>query len=58
MNEFHLKLQEIPTFAHIALDFTKWPTIRIVDAFTEKENLENFKKLVTWLHDRIDSDVE
>lgn len=58
MNEFYSKLQEIPTFAHIARDFTKWPTVKVEDAFAETENLEIFKKVVTWLHERIDSDVE
>ena len=58
MNEFHSKIQEIPTFSHIARDFTKWPTVKVEEAFSEDEYLENFKNIVTWLQDRIDSDIE
>lgn len=53
LEEFHKKLQEIPIFRQIPSDFSKWPTIKITDAF--KGDINKFKEAVKWLGDEIKS---
>jgi len=53
LEEFHKKLQEIPTFRQVPADFSKWPTIKITAAF--KENIDKFKQVVRWLGDEVKS---
>jgi len=58
MDELHSRLLEIPTLARVQRDFTKWPTVRVNEAFSDGENREKFKTIVTWLRSRIVSDVK
>lgn len=53
MKEFHRKIQEIPAFRKIPPDFSKWPSIKVVDAFKDSEDIEKFKKAVQWLQDKL-----
>lgn len=54
VQEFHRRLQEIPSFNQIPAEFEhKWPNIAIIDAFKVQENLEKFKQAVLWLHKKI-----
>jgi hypothetical protein len=55
MQEFHSKITAISPFAHIPPDFSKWPSIRIADAFERQEFLDSFKQVVKWLHSRIET---
>ncbi|GAI34568.1 unnamed protein product, partial [marine sediment metagenome] len=55
MEEFHKLIHEIPSFGRIPADFSKWPSIKIADAFINQESIEKFKKTVLWLGDRIKS---
>ncbi len=49
LQEFHRKITEIPTFRHIPADFSKWPPIRVADAFKGSEELDRFKQIIEWL---------
>jgi len=53
VEEFHRRIHEIPSFSGIASDFSKWPSIKVADAFVDKESVEKFKKVVLWLRDRL-----
>jgi hypothetical protein len=53
--EFHKRLQEIPTFKKIPSDLSKYPEIKISDVFKSPENVETFKQAVFRLRDRIGS---
>ena len=53
LEEFHKKLQEIPTFRQVPADFSKWPAIKITAAF--KENIDEFKQVVRWLGEEVKS---
>lgn len=55
IEEFHRKIKEIPTFRKIPADFSKWPSIKVVDAFKDSENIEKFKQAVHWLRDMVSS---
>ena len=57
MKEFHKLIHEIPSFERIPADFSKWPTIRVADAFINQESIDKFKQAVLWLRDRIRSQV-
>ena len=53
MEEFHKLIQEIPSFGRIPADFSKWPSIKIADAFVDQDSINKFKEAVLWLGDRI-----
>ncbi len=53
MEEFHKLIHEIPSYGRIPGDFSKWPSMKIADAFVDKENIKKFKKAVLWLGNRI-----
>jgi len=55
MEEFHKLIHEIPSLGRIPGDFSKWPSIKIADAFPNKESIERFKEAVLWLRDRVKS---
>jgi hypothetical protein len=55
IKEFHRKIQEIPTFGQIPADFSKWPTIKVTDAFKDSGDIERFKQAVQWLGDKVKS---
>lgn len=55
MKEFHKRIHEIPTFRQIPSDFSKWPTLRVMRALKDPENLEKFKQVVIWLGTRLGS---
>ena len=55
MEEFHKLIHEISSFERIPADFSKWPTIKVADAFINQENIEKFKETVLWLRSRISS---
>jgi hypothetical protein len=47
IEEFHHNLTKIETFAHTPADFTRWPSMKIIDVFPDQsEYLEKFKNLV------------
>jgi len=49
----HERITGIPTFKRIPEDFSKWPWIWIRDAFPSNKEVEEFKKVVEWLRERI-----
>jgi len=51
LEEFHRRIQEIPTFKEIPADFSKWPAIKITDAF--RDDVERFKQAVQWLGEKV-----
>ena len=51
--EFHKLIHEIPSFVRIPANFSKWPSIRIADAFVDQDSVNRFKEAVIWLGDRI-----
>jgi len=54
LEEFHHSVTAIPTLAGIPLDLTKWPSVRILDAFVGyPEALEAFKAAVLGLGEKI-----
>ncbi len=55
MEEFHRLVHEIPSFSRISADFSKWPSIKLAEAFIDQESVEKFKKAVLWLRDKIRS---
>jgi len=55
MEEFHRLVHEMPSFSRISADFSKWPSIKLAEAFIDQESVEKFKKAVLWLRDRIRS---
>ena len=55
MEEFHKLIHQIPLLEDIPTDFSKWPTIKVADAFTNQESIEKFKEAVLWLRDSIRS---
>jgi len=55
MEEFHKLIHQIPLLEDIPTDFSKWPTIKAADAFTNQESIEKFKEAVLWLRDSIRS---
>ncbi|RMF99533.1 MAG: hypothetical protein D6741_08320 [Planctomycetota bacterium] len=46
---FHRRIIEIPTFSNIPDDFSKWPTLKMADAFAGPEEIQKFKQVVEWL---------
>ena len=46
---FHKRVSEIPTFEHIPADFSKWPSVRVEEAFADPGCVEQFKQAVQWL---------
>lgn len=55
MKEFHARLKEIPGFRHIPSDFSKWASLKVLDAFKKPEDIDIFKKIVDWLKDNLGS---
>lgn len=55
MEEFHKLIHQIPLLEDTPTDFSKWPTIKVADAFTNQESIEKFKEAVLWLRDNIRS---
>lgn len=55
MEEFHKRINEIPSFRHIPSDFSKWPSVKVIGALKNPENLKKFKQVVTWLKTEIKS---
>ncbi len=53
LKEFHKLIQEIPSFSRIPADFAKWPNIKLADAFTDEKSIEEFKKAVLCLGERV-----
>ena len=53
IKEFHGKIHEISTFRRIPADFSKWPSIKVADAFGDSESVEKFKRAVEWLREAI-----
>jgi len=53
LEQFHKKITGIPAFRRIRADFSKWPSISVVDAFKNSEEIDEFKEAVQWLEDRI-----
>lgn len=51
--EFHKLIHEIPSFARIPANLSKWPTVKIADAFVDQESINRFREAVLWLGDRI-----
>jgi len=46
---FHERVTAIASFAGVAADFAKWPTIRLAEAFPGSKELAQFKQAVEWL---------
>lgn len=57
MEDFDERIHEIPTFSRIPHDFSKWPTIKVIDAFGDPENIDRFKIVVKWLRDKLKSNA-
>lgn len=56
MEEFHKLIHEIPSFEHIPADFSKWPPIKVANAFlNQPKAIERFKEVVTWLGNKVHS---
>jgi len=55
MKEFHERIHAIPTLSRIPSDFTKFPTIKVLEAFRDLENISEFKGVVKWLGDQLKS---
>lgn len=55
LQQFHQRISEIPTFRRIPADFSKWPALRIADAFKGLEEIQKFKQAVEWLRDKVGS---
>jgi len=53
MEEFHNLVHRIPSFEHIPAEFSKWPSVKVADAFLDQESIQRFKDAVVWLRDRI-----
>ena len=51
-------MHEIPSFEHIRADFSKYPSIKVTEAFLNRpEIIERFNKAVTWLGDKVHSET-
>jgi len=55
MREFHERLHQISSLSRIPSDFTKFPSIRVIEAFADSENLKNFKTTIKWLGEQLQS---
>jgi hypothetical protein len=55
LEEFHGKIHEIPTFGHVPADFSKWHTLGIADALGDPKNVSQFKQVVQWFGEKVDS---
>lgn len=51
--EFHKMLKDIPSFKQLPDDINGWPTIKVSNAFKASSDVEQFKKAVSWLEDKI-----
>ncbi|MFQ5882100.1 MAG: hypothetical protein ACE5I9_06465 [Candidatus Methylomirabilales bacterium] len=55
LEQFHHRISEIPAFRRIPADFSKWPNLRIADAFGGPEEIQEFRQTVEWLRDKVGS---
>jgi len=55
VEEFHRRIHEMPTLRHIPGDLSKWPTTEVADAFKDPEAIEQFKQIVQWLGEEVDT---
>lgn len=53
VQEFHKMLKDIPSFKQLPNDLNGWPTMKISSAFKTSSDVEQFKKAVSWLEDKI-----
>ena len=53
LKELHQKIAAIPTFNNIPEDFSKWHYITLEEAFPSKKEIDDFKRVVEWLRERI-----
>jgi len=56
MQEFNKLIHEIPSFERIPADFSKWPSITYA-ILNQPEAIEGFKKTVTWLGNKVHSQI-
>ncbi len=53
VQEFHKMLKDIPSFKQLPDEINGWPTIKVSSAFKTSSDVEQFKKAVSWLEDKI-----
>jgi hypothetical protein len=46
LDAFHQEITSIPSLKNIPADYTRWPSVKIVEAFSSPENLQMFKAAV------------
>jgi len=54
LEEFHRSIRSIPSFSRVPADFSKWPSIKIAEAFVNQPAaLQSFKEAVIALRDKV-----
>ena len=55
LEEFHEKIHEISTLRNIPADLSKWPLTEVADAFKDPKVVKEFKQVVQWLGEEVDT---